>query len=205
MTVGHHPNPKLEESSRYREPMPDSQWQALWNKLSRELRELDGNLVDRLVEQLQENIEWLDGHMTRYCEITCAACTDPCCLAQNIFYNQSDLLYLVGREIAAPPCPIGERSSPAPSASCYPLQALEGPSGQTRRQTADPCRYLAQDGCLLPRIQRPYVCVWFLCESQMELFAREPAAFQRQFIDVLKNIRTHRLHLESLYEQSFPG
>ena len=72
MTVGHHPNPKLEESSRYREPMPDSQWQALWNKLARELRELNGNLVERLVEQLQENIEWLDGHMTRYCEITCA-------------------------------------------------------------------------------------------------------------------------------------
>jgi hypothetical protein len=39
----------------------------------------------------------------------------------------------------------------------------------------------------------------------MELFACEPAAFQRQFIDVLKNIRTHRLQLESLYEQSFPG
>ena len=205
MTVGHHPNPKSEESSRYREPMSDSQWQALRSKLARELRELNGNLVERLVEQIQKDIEWLDGHMTRYCEITCPACTDPCCLAQNIFYNRADLLYLVGQKKAATPGPIGEQSSPAPSASRYRLHAFEGPSGQTRRQTADPCRYLAQHGCLLPRIQRPYVCVWFLCEPQMELFACEPAAFQRQFIDVLKNIRTHRLQLESLYEQSFPG
>lgn len=169
---------KSEESHLYRNPMTDECWHQTIAKIQSHLALLDHGTLQQLVQSIAAGIRWLDASMGRYCELTCPACDNPCCRGREVFFNQADLLYLVAS---------GEEFLP----------------GQTRAIPGEPCRYLTDTGCRLPRISRPYVCVWFLCDPQMALFQEEHAAFQRHFVDVLRSVRTSRLVLESLYESFF--
>jgi len=170
---------KTEESARYRQPLSDAEWREICRRIGGQILELDQQEVQWLAEQIYLGILWLDRSMTEYCQLTCTLCVDPCCTGKEIFFNQADLLYLMA------------------------LNSMPPPIGQTRSKASAPCRYLTSQGCTLPRPQRPYICVWFLCEPQMELLSASPAAHQRQVIKILQHIRTCRLQLESLYEERF--
>jgi hypothetical protein len=172
---------KAEETSFYREPMSDSRWQAICEKLQARVLQLPQEQPASLLRQIYQGIQWLDQPMTDFCQATCPTCADPCCTGRAIFFNQADILCLVAR------------------------RGANLPPGQTRAKAEELCRYLGSDGCRLDRYQRPYVCVWFLCEPQMDIFNTLPSSFQRQFINVLRNIRICRLQLESLYEEFLAG
>lgn len=171
--------PKLEESSCHQHPMEDARWREALADFRRKLQTLDWVRIKYLERAIRERLEWLDPIMTRYCRLSCGECRDPCCHARKIFFNRTDLLYLACSDLPAPP-------------------------GQTRTRAGDPCRYLGVDGCGLCRAQRPYVCVWFLCEPHMEFLCQEPVGFQRQFAKVMGQIRTCRLFLEAAFEGAFP-
>jgi hypothetical protein len=174
------PLSKTEETSLWRQPMSDSQWRQVTAGLKSGMAMLDQGSLQSLAWQISEAVQWLDTIMTKYCDITCPGCDDPCCSAGAIFYNQTDMLSLIVMGISPPP-------------------------GQTRTQPFQPCRYLTSSGCCLQRIARPYVCVWFLCEAQMDLFRDESSSTQRHFVKSLESIRMNRLRIESLYEKLFPN
>jgi hypothetical protein len=169
---------KTEESSLYRQPMSDRQWQRNLAILKTRIGLFDQRLVHEVSGAIRIAYEWLDPIMERYCEITCTTCEDFCCEAAKVFYNQADMLSIIA-------------------------MAIDPPPGQTRTHPADPCRYLTLDGCSLERTARPYVCVWYLCEAQMGLFQGEPASAQRRFIAAAEGLRANRLKLESYYENHF--
>lgn len=168
-----------EESSAFRAPMTDERWRDVVRGLERQIDPPRRFLLECLSREISRNILSLDVFMHRYCEATCPSCDDPCCSGRKVFYNRTDLLYLIGTGEPLPP-------------------------GQTRQAEGEPCRYLASHGCVLPRGKRPYVCVWFLCEPQMELFQAEDAATQRKALGTLLEIRSHRLRLESLLDWDGP-
>jgi hypothetical protein len=170
---------RTEESSLYRQPMSDAEWQGITTALKTGIAQLDQKVIERLAGQILGAFDCLDPVMKGYCGITCPGCNDPCCLAKNIFYNRADLLSLIALGITLP-------------------------SGQTRTRPCAPCRYLTPHGCRLDRTARPYVCVWYLCETQMDLFRGEKALTQRLFIRQLEQLRLARLELESLYENISP-
>jgi len=170
--------PRDEESSALRRPFPDDEWAAVVRLVARRLKTLDQNLLRRVAGRVETGIQWLDPVMGGYCALTCPTCEDPCCTGQKVFFNRADIITLALLHDSLPP-------------------------GQTRSEEGASCRYLAPAGCRLPRIQRPYVCVWFLCHPQMSLFQNEPAAFQRAFIRSLQEIRQGRLILESVYAEQF--
>jgi hypothetical protein len=169
---------KTEESSLYRQPMSDRQWQESLAVLNTRMDLLDQNLVQEATGALRAAYDWLEPIMERYCEITCPACTDFCCQATRVFFNHTDLLTILALGLTPPP-------------------------GQTRSGAAEPCRYLTPAGCSLKRTVRPYVCVWYLCEAQMALYREEPAKTQRRFVATLESIRANRLRIESHYESLF--
>ncbi len=170
---------RMEESAEYREPMTPNRWRSALQTLEAGLKSCP-NDVYLIAKEIRKRIELLDAAMTEYCRATCPQCEDQCCLGLGIFFNRVDLLYLIA---------LGE----------------DIPPGQTRTGMSDTCRYLAHDGCRLPRTYRPYVCVWFLCDPQMEIFQQQRASFQRHFIGTLQEIRRLRLHLEALYEHHLPA
>ena len=166
---------KTEESSLYRQPMSDPEWQKVTENLRARFGQVDQEPFQSSAAQIREALQWLDRVMTKYCELTCPQCIDPCCNAHAIFFNQTDMLSLIAMGISLP-------------------------SGQTRVGSGEQCRYLTPNGCRLQRVARPYVCVWFLCETQMDLFWEESALTQRHFVKQFENIRLNRLRLEALYE-----
>jgi succinate dehydrogenase flavin-adding protein (antitoxin of CptAB toxin-antitoxin module) len=85
---------KIEESARYRIPMSNEYWQKTVNTLRHEVSKLDQKKVMVHIDQIIRGIQWLDPIMTRYCEQTCPSCKDPCCTGYEVFFNQTDLLYL---------------------------------------------------------------------------------------------------------------
>lgn len=172
---------RTEESSLFRQPMSESRWQETLVALYAGIARMDPMTVERLARQIREAMDRLDPVMKRYCGITCPECKDPCCRAKNIFYNRADMLSIAALGIPAPP-------------------------GQTRARHSAACRYLTAHGCGLDRAVRPYVCVWYLCDSQMELFREERAATQRFIVRQMEQLRQARLELEALFESSsYPG
>jgi len=166
---------KGEESSLYREPLSERAWNEALSLAGNGLRSADQCLAASLLTRIDRAIAWLDPVMTRYCALTCPTCGDPCCHGRRIFFNHADLLVLTLRNTCLPP-------------------------GQTRSEDGESCRYLTAAGCTLARTHRPYVCVWFLCEPQMELLNGETARFQRSFLQALSEIREGRLTLEALFD-----
>ncbi len=166
---------KAEESPRFRRPIPDEEWSEIISSMKSTLSGMEQVKVRSLAKLIAERILWLDVPMSRYCDLTCPSCLDACCLGNEVFYNQADILYLLSAGGDIPP-------------------------GQTRALAGEPCRYLSEMGCRIPRLSRPYVCVWFICEPQMGIFHEERTAYQRQIISVMQEIRACRLRLESLYE-----
>ncbi len=170
--------PRDEESSIFRCPFPDDEWAAVVRLLAERLNTLDLDTMREVAGRIEAALQWLDPIMDRYCELTCPTCDDPCCTGQKVFFNRADLITLA-------------------------LLHDSLPSSQTRNREGASCRYLGPTGCRLPRVRRPYVCVWFLCAPQMSLLQDEPASFQRRFIRTLQDIRQWRLVLESLYQERF--
>lgn len=167
---------KCEEASLFRHPMDDDEWRGTCRRIQEVVLLTGGDAFPRIGGHIAGLIQAVDPLMTAYCRLTCPACSDPCCNGRKVFFNRADLIYLAA---------IGETGVP----------------GQTRCGQGHPCRYLCGDGCRLSRRTRPYVCVWFLCEPQMELLQGEPARFQRSFTETLQEIRHARLMLEALFEE----
>lgn len=158
--------------------MSDRRWKEIFVVLETKVALLDRGFIQSMTREILDAYEWMAPTMEGYCKISCPSCTDPCCDARQIFYNQTDMLCLAALGISPPP-------------------------GQTRIHPSDPCRYLTPTGCRLPRIARPYVCVWYLCEAQTDLFQEETPSTQRRFISALECLRVNRLKIESLYEGHF--
>jgi hypothetical protein len=126
-------------------------------------------------EIIKENLKWLDPLFQGYVNTSYNRCQDPCCQATSIFFDRTDLLYLHSLAVSIP-------------------------QTQTRIKTGDPCHYLAEQGCILPRIHRPYVCTWFMCDLHYECFEAEQPKTQREFLRRLSEIRHYRQKLSLLYD-----
>ena len=124
---------------------------------------------------IKANLEWLDPHFQRYVEASYHRCPDPCCQATKIFFDRADLLYLHSLPTSIP-------------------------HSQTRIKSGDLCLYLTEQGCVLPRIHRPYICTWFMCDLHYECFGGEQPKIQREFVRRLVQIRHHRQKLSLLYD-----
>jgi hypothetical protein len=94
---------------------------------------------------------------------TCSDCEDPCCRRATLWYDFVDLLVI------------------GASGHSWPL-------GQPMATVGSQCRYLGPSGCRLPRIQRPWICTWYLCPRQTaQLEATRPLqrrAVARMMADV---------------------
>ena len=73
---------------------------------------------------------------------TCRYCPEPCCLTASPWYDFRDLLFLH-------------------------LNTLEIPQSQPLHDDTNTCCYLGPWGCDLSRITRPWICIWYLCPTQV--------------------------------------
>ena len=77
------------------------------------------------------------------CRATCPDCRDSCCRKATVAFDHADLIFLLLTGQTVP--------------GCHPrAQASAGAA----------CTFLSPAGCRLPRLQRPWICTWYLCPTQ---------------------------------------
>lgn len=95
---------------------------------------------------------------------SCPDCVDPCCRRATVWYDCTDLLVL------------GFTGQP-------------WPPGQPMAAVGDRCRYLDPAGCRLPRIQRPWICTWYLCPRQTAFLQGSMESHQASLTRWLRGMR----------------
>ena len=103
--------------------------------------------------------------------LTCPFCGDPCCRKAKIWLNFQDLLFL---HLFQGPIPLH----------------------QLRVDLKEPCRFLGERGCTLPRLCRPWICTWYLCPAQTSLLRKLPKEIQIGFEKAVREVKEGRREME---------
>ena len=123
--------------------------------------------------QLRHLLEHLFPLMEDLCRQTCPDCPDICCRRAWVWVDFKDLLFMHLADITLPP-------------------------QQLLRNQGDRCRYVGPAGCQLDRLQRPFICTWYLCPAQSRLLDRQPTG-KRHLSRTLEQIKKHRKRMEQSY------
>ena len=108
------------------------------------------------------------------CADSCPWCPEPCCLNASVWFDFKDLLFLHFNELLIPPC-------------------------QPKADLKAPCCYLGSKGCRLPRINRPWICTWYLCPTQTAKLKKESPAKHKLLNQAFAQIKSDRKLLENEY------
>jgi hypothetical protein len=116
----------------------------------------------------------LDLPMEVLARVTCPACEDPCCRRATLWYDFVDLL-VIGHACRS------------------------WPPGQPMAAVGAGCRYLGQAGCRLPRIQRPWICTWYLCPRQIAQLEAFPPSQRIDVAGMIAGVKQLRKALEAAF------
>ncbi len=113
--------------------------------------------------KIQLLLAGLSSPMDTLCSVICPHCRDVCCTRATVWYDFKDLigLYFGGK---------------FPDSQ---IRKIPGPITPV-------CVNLTETGCCLPRIQRPFVCTWYLCPDQKRL-CQNPVIPEK--IEIIKHLR----------------
>jgi hypothetical protein len=137
---------------------------SLEHHLQRHHRDLLSTVA--VAERLKVVLEAFSALLEELCRATCAYCPSVCCRHATPWFDFRDLLFC--HLCGLPPQPL-----------------------QTMGNGALRCRYLGFKGCRLDRLQRPWVCLWYLCPTQKTRLVGEPETLHaaQQFIKEVKHLR----------------
>ena len=150
-------------------------WKEANTSLAISLRRNRLALVDARdhAQQLRRSLDRTFPIMENLCRQTCPACTDVCCRRAWIWLDFKDLLFLH-------------------------LAGIPIPEAQLLRHRGDHCRYAGPAGCRLERIQRPFVCTWYLCPAQSRLLDPQPTD-EQSLSSLVNRIKKQRRLMEDSF------
>jgi len=126
----------------------------------------------KLARSIQVCLESIFALMDDLCVVTCLFCPEPCCLHAKVWIDFRDLLFLH-------------------------LSDQQIPHSQMLPNLKQTCRYWSPRGCILARIQRPWVCTWYLCPAQRANFRLKSPAVQEDFNQTVKAVKASRKEMEA--------
>lgn len=126
--------------------------------------------------QIKKELALLSPLMDRLCHVSCPECEDVCCSHAVVWFDFKDLLF-------------------------FHLAGITIAKSQLRRHRSDPCRYQSPTGCLLNRIQRPFVCTWYLCPDQTR-YLREELHQMGTMTTALDRIKQLRRKMEDRFTEA---
>jgi hypothetical protein len=156
-----------------------AQWTAIQERIDSGLRRggLQAQSLRRQAQATSDRIAALSPFMEELAAATCIRCPWPCCLTAKIWFDAKDLLVLHLSHRPVPPA-------------------------QTIATMADRCRYLGPRGCRLDRLDRPWVCTWYLCPTQKDRLRKEDAAAYDRLQREMKEIGTARKQMLAVFLQA---
>ena len=157
------------------EVVPETpQWQesncALTRLLAIHRRDLERAVV--VAMEIRRGIDELTPLMAALCLRTCRFCPEPCCIGNTVWIDFRDLLFLHLLEEPIPPC-----------------QATSEPN--------DPCPFLSHHGCRLPPRIRPWMCIGYLCPTQLSVLNRKGRPTAAALLGKIERIEKKRVRMEA--------
>lgn len=151
------------------------QWQEASACLAKTIGDHEPALADcrRQARQIRRLLGTLFPLMEKLCRRTCPDCTDICCRRAWVWADFRDLLF-------------------------FHLAAIPPPERQLVSRQGDHCRYAGPSGCRLARLQRPFVCTWYICPAQTRLLDDRPEE-KRHLSSVLEQIKGLRKQMENTF------
>jgi len=116
-----------------------------------------------LAHELRQTFDLISPFIERHTSIVCPRCKDVCCIDKHGRYDRDDILFLKALGIE---------------------RLVED---NALRET-DPCRYLTEEGCSLPRWRRPFRCTYFFCDPLLKSLQGDDPKFYRTFVDYLQHL-----------------
>lgn len=154
----------------------DAEWCEAHQTLAHLVQRHDRALhhVSSLARSIQHKLQMVFPYLSSLCAATCPWCPAPCCMTATVWFDFKDLVFLhvSGREL--PPVQVG-------------------------RDSAGHCCYLGSKGCRLNRFTRPWICTWYVCETQKKIL-NERENLQKHLIDdAFGEIKRLRRDLEDAF------
>lgn len=128
------------------------------------------------VEEIAGMVVEVDGMLEDLCSRTCTSCAEPCCGKATIWYDFRDLLF-------------------------FYMYYSKLPEQQIVRSKGQGCPHLKHGGCELPRLQRPFICTWYICAEQSSKLAVLSEAGQDNLLLMLTRLKEARKLMEQKFLQ----
>lgn len=167
-------------SVEYTDNAPPWRNERLWQSANHTLH----YLIDRHQHQLDQVKQTagcikdlfasVNSTLDSLCSTICAQCVSPCCLVADVSYDFKDLLLIHMADQVTPP-------------------------GQPRRSTHDVCRYLGPEGCRIPRLERPWICTWYICAAQKEYLTGHHEDSLRFLLSAIEQVKMLRNQMEDSF------
>ena len=129
--------------------------------------------VMRHINDIIAIYEDLEVSLSRLCGATCPACQDVCCTKATVWYDQRDIIV-------------------------YHLATGVFPVKQVSRSATGTCCHLGRNGCKLPRLERPFICTWYICVAQAAMLRREVSDPDINVLEQIHRIKESRKRIEAI-------
>jgi len=152
-----------------------------WGQVFLSIKRIDGlyrqelGRVYKTANQIRHRFEEISGAVEKLCSHTCGHCEDICCIRASIWFDFKDLLYIF----------FGLNKFPA-------SQIIKNASGNRERA----CCHFSEKGCMLSRLERPFVCTWYICSVQKKYQALHHQKLDQNFDQTLLEIKKLRNKME---------
>ncbi|MCK5695307.1 MAG: hypothetical protein KAH62_01665 [Desulfobacula sp.] len=152
-----------------------------WNQVFLFIKRVDDLYGQKLVivyktaDQIRQRFEKISGSIEKVCSNTCIYCEDICCIRATIWFDFKDLLYIY----------FGLNKFPT-------FQIIKNSSGNRERA----CCHFAEKGCMLSRLERPFVCTWYFCPEQNIYITLHYQKMMQNFEQILMEIKDLRNKME---------
>jgi hypothetical protein len=150
-----------------------TQWKEAHHSVNIHLRRYpnDWNELLLVAHTLENRLTALFPILDDLCINSCPWCPQPCCLAAKVWFDFKDLLFLH-------------------------LNRLPIPLAQPINDLKTTCRYFSHRGCVLPRINRPWICTWYLCPVQTAILRKRDYLQYDTVSRIILEIKVFRNKLE---------
>ena len=129
-------------------------------------------------EAIRKLFETLSQPMDDLCAVTCINCQDICCKKATIWFDFKDLLYLYFAFGRLPHAQISKNKDHTGHCQC--------------------CNFSTK-GCLLSRLERPFVCTWYLCPDQKQALMSGDDVKGEVFMETINRIKGLRTEMEAQF------
>jgi len=120
----------------------------------------------------------LEHFFTDFTGPVCMKCQNPCCVNRHGFPDYEDIVV-------------------------FNAMGIKPPNFNCSTVDTEPCQFLSETGCILPRFRRSYRCTWYFCDYCMDKFQAQEETEFKKFEILMQDLSRNRIILLEQFEREW--